>query len=96
MWKWYVELLHTRPWVTQAATTGKDAFSCKKAKKQHFHFDVIIILFFFVANDFSVRTGFICGLGDVVAQQCIERRGVAGHSWSRTRNMAAIGFCFTV
>ena len=40
--------------------------------------------------------GVICGLGDFVAQQFVERRGLGGHYWRRTGSMAAIGFCFTV
>lgn len=39
--------------------------------------------------------GAVCGLGDVVAQQCIEKRG-GQHEWRRSRNMALIGLLFTV
>ena len=40
--------------------------------------------------------GLICGLGDVIAQQCIEGCVPKGHDWKRSAKMAAIGFCFTV
>ncbi len=39
--------------------------------------------------------GVICGMGDVIAQQAIERRG-RGHSWERTAKLSAIGFVFIV
>lgn len=39
--------------------------------------------------------GVICGMGDVIAQQVIERRG-RGHKWKRTAKLTLIGFLFTV
>ncbi len=35
-------------------------------------------------------------MGDVVAQQLVEKKKRDAHNWRRTFNMAAIGFCFTV
>ncbi|XP_053107048.1 protein Mpv17 isoform X2 [Hemicordylus capensis] len=34
------------------------------------------------------------GTGDVIAQQLVERKGLAGHDLQRTLKMAATGFCF--
>nr|XP_028581205.1 protein Mpv17 isoform X3 [Podarcis muralis] len=38
--------------------------------------------------------GTLVGVGDVISQQAVERRGLAGHSSRRTLKMMAIGFCF--
>ncbi|NXP47783.1 MPV17 protein, partial [Heliornis fulica] len=38
--------------------------------------------------------GALMGVGDVVAQQLVERRGLRQHQGSRTARMAAIGLCF--
>lgn len=36
------------------------------------------------------------GVGDVMAQQLVERQGLRGHHGTRTVKMMAIGFCFVV
>uniref|UniRef100_A0A8C3IDG9 Mitochondrial inner membrane protein Mpv17 n=1 Tax=Chrysemys picta bellii TaxID=8478 RepID=A0A8C3IDG9_CHRPI len=38
--------------------------------------------------------GSLVGVGDVISQQLVERRGLRGHSSRRTLKMMAIGFCF--
>ncbi|KAJ7341428.1 hypothetical protein JRQ81_005511 [Phrynocephalus forsythii] len=40
-----------------------------------------------------LTAGTLVGTGDVLAQQVVERRGLAGHSGRRTLRMMAIGFC---
>lgn len=52
----------------------------------------------------SVPTGFfssrppgsLVGVGDVISQQLIERRGLAHHNVRRTARMMTIGFFFVV
>ncbi|XP_068609902.1 protein Mpv17 [Brachionichthys hirsutus] len=41
-----------------------------------------------------VTAGSLVGVGDVVAQQLIERRGLARHNVQRTAKMMSIGFFF--
>ncbi|KAG6921570.1 MPV17, mitochondrial inner membrane protein, partial [Chelydra serpentina] len=41
-----------------------------------------------------LTAGSLVGVGDVIAQQVVERRGLGGHSGRRTLKMMAIGFCF--
>ncbi|XP_061900775.1 protein Mpv17 [Entelurus aequoreus] len=41
-----------------------------------------------------VTAGTLVGVGDVIAQQLIERRGLAGHNVRRTAKMMGIGFFF--
>ncbi|KAG9468426.1 hypothetical protein GDO78_022771 [Eleutherodactylus coqui] len=41
-----------------------------------------------------ITAGSLVGLGDVISQQLVERRGVRGHSVERTMKMMAVGFCF--
>ncbi|XP_061756808.1 protein Mpv17 isoform X5 [Nerophis ophidion] len=41
-----------------------------------------------------VTAGSLVGVGDVIAQQLIERRGVAGHNVRRTAKMMGVGFFF--
>ncbi|XP_072841563.1 mitochondrial inner membrane protein Mpv17 isoform X2 [Pogona vitticeps] len=41
-----------------------------------------------------LTAGTLVGAGDVISQQVVERRGLAGHSGRRTLKMMAIGFCF--
>ncbi|XP_044864754.1 protein Mpv17-like isoform X1 [Mauremys mutica] len=36
----------------------------------------------------------LVGVGDVISQQLVERRGLSGHRSGRTLKMMAIGFCF--
>ncbi|KAJ8275174.1 hypothetical protein COCON_G00097990 [Conger conger] len=38
--------------------------------------------------------GCLVGVGDVISQQAIERRGLANHNLPRTARMMSIGFCF--
>lgn len=45
---------------------------------------------------YSFSTGIIVGLGDVVAQQAIERRSMREHDWKRTANVTLIGFAYIV
>uniref|UniRef100_A0A671NVD1 Uncharacterized protein n=1 Tax=Sinocyclocheilus anshuiensis TaxID=1608454 RepID=A0A671NVD1_9TELE len=40
--------------------------------------------------------GSLVGVGDVISQQLIERRGLANHSVRRTTKMMSIGFFFVV
>lgn len=40
----------------------------------------------------ACSTGVISGVGDVIAQQCIERCGLYEHDWSRTLRFSAVGF----
>jgi len=40
--------------------------------------------------------GSLVGVGDVISQQLIERRGLANHSVRRTAKMMSIGFFFVV
>ena len=40
--------------------------------------------------------GSLVGVGDVISQQLIERRGLANHSMRRTAKMMSIGFFFVV
>uniref|UniRef100_A0A674IGH3 Mitochondrial inner membrane protein Mpv17 n=1 Tax=Terrapene triunguis TaxID=2587831 RepID=A0A674IGH3_9SAUR len=41
-----------------------------------------------------LTAGSLVGVGDVISQQLVERRGLRGHSTRRTLKMMAIGFCF--
>nr|XP_057947687.1 protein Mpv17 isoform X2 [Doryrhamphus excisus]XP_057947695.1 protein Mpv17 isoform X2 [Doryrhamphus excisus]XP_057947703.1 protein Mpv17 isoform X2 [Doryrhamphus excisus] len=41
-----------------------------------------------------VTAGSLVGIGDVISQQLIERRGPAGHNVRRTAKMMGIGFFF--
>ncbi|XP_053878099.1 protein Mpv17 isoform X1 [Malaclemys terrapin pileata] len=41
-----------------------------------------------------LTAGSLVGVGDVISQQLVERRGLRGHSSRRTLKMMAIGFCF--
>ncbi|KAF7235887.1 Protein Mpv17 [Varanus komodoensis] len=41
-----------------------------------------------------LTAGTLVGAGDVISQQVVERRGLAGHSPRRTLKMMAVGFCF--
>ncbi|XP_034017834.1 protein Mpv17 [Thalassophryne amazonica] len=41
-----------------------------------------------------VTAGSLMGVGDVISQQLIERRGLARHSVQRTAKMMSIGFVF--
>ncbi|XP_067326259.1 protein Mpv17 [Anolis sagrei] len=41
-----------------------------------------------------VTAGTLMGVGDVISQQLVERRGLEGHSGRRTLRMMGIGFCF--
>uniref|UniRef100_A0A8C8SAP2 Mitochondrial inner membrane protein Mpv17 n=1 Tax=Pelusios castaneus TaxID=367368 RepID=A0A8C8SAP2_9SAUR len=41
-----------------------------------------------------LTAGSLVGIGDVISQQLVERRGLRGHSSRRTLKMMAIGFCF--
>ncbi|CAJ0929294.1 unnamed protein product [Ranitomeya imitator] len=38
--------------------------------------------------------GSLVGVGDVISQQLVERRGLQGHSVERSMKMMGIGFCF--
>ncbi|XP_066560808.1 mitochondrial inner membrane protein Mpv17 isoform X2 [Amia ocellicauda] len=38
--------------------------------------------------------GSLMGIGDVISQQLIERKGLTNHSVQRTAKMMSIGFCF--
>lgn len=40
--------------------------------------------------------GLVCGLGDVIAQNLIEKRRLRDYNIRRTTTMTAIGFLFTV
>ena len=42
------------------------------------------------------HAGIICGVGDVVAQQGVEGRGIRGHNWGRTLRFSSVGFVFVV
>ncbi|XP_069707158.1 protein Mpv17 [Phaenicophaeus curvirostris] len=42
----------------------------------------------------AVTAGTLMGVGDVIAQQLVERRGLCGHQGHRTLKMMAIGFGF--
>ncbi|XP_042302361.1 protein Mpv17 [Sceloporus undulatus] len=41
-----------------------------------------------------LTAGAMVGAGDVISQQLVEQRGLAGHSSRRTLKMMAVGFCF--
>ncbi|XP_012674739.2 protein Mpv17 [Clupea harengus] len=41
-----------------------------------------------------ITAGSLVGVGDVISQQLIERRGLANHSMRRTAKMMSIGFFF--
>lgn len=43
----------------------------------------------------ACTTGFVCGLGDVIAQTLIEKRQLKSYNVRRTATMGAIGFFFT-
>ncbi|XP_069584702.1 protein Mpv17 isoform X1 [Ranitomeya imitator] len=42
----------------------------------------------------SFSPGSLVGVGDVISQQLVERRGLQGHSVERSMKMMGIGFCF--
>ncbi|XP_071403793.1 mitochondrial inner membrane protein Mpv17 [Pithys albifrons albifrons] len=42
----------------------------------------------------ALTAGALMGVGDVIAQQLVERRGLNGHHGVRTLKMMATGFCF--
>lgn len=44
----------------------------------------------------AILAGFVCGLGDVVAQVLIERKQLNKYDPPRTLRMAAVGLFFTV
>ncbi|XP_044147584.1 protein Mpv17 [Bufo gargarizans] len=41
-----------------------------------------------------ITAGSLVGVGDVISQQLVERKGLRGHSFKRTVKMMGIGFCF--
>uniref|UniRef100_A0A803JK31 Mitochondrial inner membrane protein Mpv17 n=1 Tax=Xenopus tropicalis TaxID=8364 RepID=A0A803JK31_XENTR len=41
-----------------------------------------------------LTAGSLMGVGDVISQQLVERKGLKGHSIERTVKMMGIGFCF--
>ncbi|XP_062823094.1 protein Mpv17, partial [Anolis carolinensis] len=41
-----------------------------------------------------LTAGTLMGVGDVISQQLVERRGLEGHSGRRTLRMMGIGLCF--
>ncbi|XP_064411151.1 protein Mpv17 [Latimeria chalumnae] len=41
-----------------------------------------------------LTAGTLVGVGDVISQQLVERKGLRDHSVKRTAKMMAIGFCF--
>ncbi|CAI9571375.1 unnamed protein product [Staurois parvus] len=41
-----------------------------------------------------ITAGSLMGVGDVISQQLVERRGVQGHSVERTLKMMGVGLCF--
>ncbi|XP_068135021.1 protein Mpv17 isoform X2 [Hyperolius riggenbachi] len=41
-----------------------------------------------------ITAGSLVGVGDVISQQVVEKRGLQGHSVVRTVKMMGIGFCF--
>lgn len=43
-----------------------------------------------------LSAGSLVGVGDVISQQLIERRGLAHHNMQRTAKMMSIGFFFVV
>lgn len=43
-----------------------------------------------------VQTGFLMGLGDVIAQKCIEKRPNEPMDWKRTARFTSVGFCVAV
>lgn len=43
----------------------------------------------------AVTTGVIYGLGDIIAQQAVDRRTIREHKWRRTVKVTLIGLCFT-
>lgn len=42
------------------------------------------------------HVGFVCGLGDVIAQTLVEKKQLRAYNMQRTATMTAIGFLFTV
>ncbi|XP_067999185.1 protein Mpv17 isoform X2 [Melanerpes formicivorus] len=42
----------------------------------------------------ALTAGVLMGVGDMMAQQLVERQGLHGHHGTRTVKMMAIGFCF--
>lgn len=42
----------------------------------------------------SITAGSLVGVGDVISQQLLERRGLHGHNLERTMKMMGIGLCF--
>ena len=40
--------------------------------------------------------GFVCGLGDIIAQTLVEKKQLRAYNMQRTATMTAIGFLFTV
>lgn len=43
-----------------------------------------------------ISAGVISGLGDVIAQQVVERRSLREHDWSRTFRFSTIGLVIVV
>ncbi|XP_056409201.1 protein Mpv17 [Hyla sarda] len=41
-----------------------------------------------------ITAGSLVGVGDVISQQLVERKGLHGHNLERTMKMMGIGFCF--
>ena len=77
--------LNRNPLLAQATSTGIHLQSC-----------LYRFCFFYLEHVAYWYTGLVCGMGDVIAQQIIERKATVAHDWRRTAKMAAIGFCFTV
>ncbi|XP_075451317.1 mitochondrial inner membrane protein Mpv17 [Ascaphus truei] len=43
-----------------------------------------------------LTAGSLVGVGDIISQQLVEKKGLRGHSVERTMKMMSIGFCFVV
>uniref|UniRef100_A0A8C6T8P5 Mitochondrial inner membrane protein Mpv17 n=1 Tax=Neogobius melanostomus TaxID=47308 RepID=A0A8C6T8P5_9GOBI len=41
-----------------------------------------------------ITAGTLVGVGDVISQQLLERKGLSNHNLQRTAKMMSIGFCF--
>lgn len=57
---------------------------------------VFCIIYHAFHLSFMFTVGFVCGLGDVIAQAFIEKRQLKNYNVHRTVTMTAIGFLFTV
>uniref|UniRef100_A0A8C7WUQ5 Mitochondrial inner membrane protein Mpv17 n=1 Tax=Oryzias sinensis TaxID=183150 RepID=A0A8C7WUQ5_9TELE len=62
--------------------------SCRLAER------VLLLLLFCVTVSALSPAGSLVGVGDVISQQLIERRGLRRHSVRRTARMMSIGFFF--